>query len=248
MVLLVCVVGLAARYLETQRNGGQQVQDPYIGQQEPSPGEQLPGELSAAVDLENIPEYSGDTYVEINGNVPGFTEEDLTEEPFETYSPLDELGRCGPAYANICQELMPTEKRGEIYMIKPTGWHSSRYDNVDGESLYNRSHLIAFQLAGENANEKNLITGTRYMNAEGMVPFEHLVADYVKETGNHVLYRVTPVFQGTELVARGVQMEAMSVEDHGEGVLYNVYLYNVQPGFGIDYATGDNWPLSEEAA
>lgn len=198
--------------------------------------------------LEEIPAYSGSTYVEINGNVPGFTEEDLTTEAFETYSELDELGRCGVAYANICRELMPTGKREDIYMVKPTGWHSSRYDSVDGESLYNRSHLIAFQLAGENANEKNLITGTRYMNAEGMIPFENLVADYVKETGNHVLYRVTPVFQGTELVARGVQMEAMSVEDKGAGVSYNVYLYNVQPGIWIDYATGDNWAEEQGAA
>lgn len=198
--------------------------------------------------LEEIPAYSGSTYVEINGNVPDFTEADLTTEAFEIYSELDELGRCGPACANICRELMPTEKREDIHMVKPTGWHSSRYDSVDGKSLYNRSHLIAFQLAGENANEKNLITGTRYMNAEGMIPFENLVADYVKETGNHVLYRVTPVFQGTELVARGVQMEALSVEDNGVGVSYNVYLYNVQPGIRIDYATGDNWAEEQEAA
>ena len=132
-------------------------------------------------------------------------------------------------------------------MVKPTGWHVSRYDSVDGESLYNRSHLIAFQLAGENANEKNLITGTRYMNADGMIPFENLVADYVKETGNHVLYRVTPVFVGTELVARGVQMEAYSVEDAGDGVCFNIFAYNVQPGVGIDYATGESW-LEENAA
>ena len=250
LVLLVCAVGMAVRYFQAQQGQGQphqeqQYQDLYIGQ--PASGEPSPGEQSA-VSLADIPEYSGSTYVEINGNIPGFTEEDLTEEPFETYSPLDALGRCGPAYANICRELMPTEKREDIHMVHPTGWHASRYDFVDGESLYNRSHLIGFQLAGENANEKNLITGTRYMNAEGMLPFENLVADYVKETGNHVLYRVTPVFQGTELVARGVQMEAMSVEDRGEGVLYNVYLYNVQPGVGIDYATGDNWPLEEEEA
>lgn len=227
LVLLVFAAGAALRYI-----------NPAVSDDPP--------QLNAL--LEEIPAYSGSTYVEVNGSVPGFTEEDLTTEAFETYSELDGLGRCGVAYANICRELMPTEKREDIHMVKPTGWHSSRYDSVDGGSLYNRSHLIAFQLAGENANEKNLITGTRYMNAEGMIPFENLVADYVKETGNHVLYRVTPVFQGTELVARGVQMEAMSVEDHGAGVSYNVYLYNVQPGIWIDYATGDNWAEEQGAA
>ena len=227
LVLLVLAAGAALRYI-----------NPAVPDDPPR---------QAGTLLEEIPAYSGSTYVEVNGSVPGFTEEELTTEAFETYSDLDQLGRCGAAYANICRELMPTEKREDIHMVKPTGWHSSRYDIVDGESLYNRSHLIAFQLAGENANEKNLITGTRYMNAEGMIPFENMVADYVKETGNHVLYRVTPVFQGTELVARGVQMEAMSVEDHGAGVSYNVYLYNVQPGIEIDYATGDNW-LDEQGA
>lgn len=201
-----------------------------------------------AVSLEEIPEYSGSPYAEVNGNVPAFTEEELTLEPFEFYSELDDLDRCRVAYANICRELMPTEKREDIGQVRPTGWHSVRYDNVDGKSLYNRCHLIGFQLAGENANEKNLITGTRYMNVEGMLPFENLVADYVKETGNHVLYRVTPVFEGTELVARGVLMEALSVEDGGEGVYFNVYVYNVQPGIGIDYATGDSWLEEQEAA
>ena len=171
--------------------------------------------------------------------MPGFTEEDLTLEAFEFYSELDGLGRCGTAYANICQELMPTEKREDIGRVKPTGWQSVQYGNVDGRSLYNRCHLIGFQLAGENANEKNLITGTRYMNVDGMLPFENMVADYVKETGNHVLYRVTPVFEGAE---------PMSVEDGGEGVYFNVYAYNVQPGIGIDYATGDNWLETQEAA
>ena len=198
--------------------------------------------------ITEIPAYDGTPYTAVNGNVPGFTEEELTTEAFELYSELDSLGRCGVAYANICQELMPTEKREDIGRIKPTGWQSVQYGNVDGRSLYNRCHLIGFQLAGENANEKNLITGTRYMNVDGMLPFENLVADYVKETGNHVLYRVTPIFEGTELVARGVQMEAMSVEDGGEGVYFNVYAYNVQPGIGIDYATGDNWLEEREAA
>ena len=211
-----------------------------------SPGGRSKG--TETITLTELPEYSGEPYIEINGNVPGFTEEDLTLEAFEFYSELDGLGRCGAAYANICQELMPTEKREDIGRVKPTGWQSVQYDNVDGRSLYNRCHLIGFQLAGENANEKNLITGTRYMNVEGMLPFENLVADYVKETGNHVLYRVTPVFEGAELVARGVQMEAMSVEDGGEGVYFNVYAYNVQPDIGIDYATGDNWPEEQGAA
>ena len=199
------------------------------------------------VSLDGIPAYGGAAYVELEGNEPGFTKEDMTLEAFETYSELDDLGRCGAAYANICPELMPTEEREAIGNVKPTGWVSAKYDCVDGKYLYNRCHLIGFQLAGENANRQNLITGTRYLNVTGMLPFENEVADYVQRTDNHVLYRVTPVFQGTELVARGVQMEAMSVEDHGAGVSYNVYLYNVQPGIEIDYATGDNW-LDEQGA
>lgn len=204
---------------------------------------ELPSE--GTVQLDSIPEYSGNPYIAINDNQPFFSDSDLTEEPFENYSDLDELGRCGVAYANICIDLMPTEERGSISQVKPTGWHSVRYDNVDGKSLYNRCHLIGWQLAGENANEKNLITGTRYMNVDGMLPFENMIADYVKETDNHVLYRVTPVFDGDNLVASGVEMEAMSVEDKGEGILFNVYCYNVQPQITIDYATGDSY-LSED--
>lgn len=203
--------------------------------------------MQPVVSMDEIPPYCGAPYVEINQNQPNFTEEDWTETAFETYSPLDMLGRCGVAYANICQELMPTEPRGEIGMIKPSGWQTVRYDDlVDGKYLYNRCHLIGFQLAGENANECNLITGTRYMNVDGMLPFENQVADYVDETDNHVLYRVTPVFEGTDLVARGVQMEAWSVEDQGAGVCFNVFVYNVQPGIVIDYATGESW--REEAS
>ncbi|MCD7748481.1 MAG: DNA/RNA non-specific endonuclease, partial [Oscillospiraceae bacterium] len=160
---------------------------------------------------------------------------------FERYSELDALGRCGAAFANVGTDLMPTEERGDISSVKPTGWHSVQYDFVDGSYLYNRCHLIGYQLTAENANEQNLITGTRYLNVEGMLPFENLVADYVQETENHVLYRVTPIFEGDNLVASGVQMEAMSVEDEGDGVLFNVYCYNVQPGVVIDYATGDSW-------
>lgn len=197
----------------------------------------------------NLPAYSDSPYVEVNGNQPYFKEEDLTTDAFEIYSDLDDLGRCGTAYANICQEIMPTEKRGEIGQIKPSGWHTVKYpEQITEKYLYNRCHLIAYQLAGENANEKNLITGTRYMNATGMVPFENEVADYVKETDHHVLYRVTPVFEGENLVASGVLMEAESVEDQGTGVKFCVFCYNVQPGIGIDYATGDSWVADTEVA
>lgn len=194
-------------------------------------------------DLETIPEYSGSPYVALNDNQPEFHESLLTTEAFETYSDLDSLGRCGVALANIGEELMPTEKRGSISSVKPTGWHSVQYDFVDGKSLYNRCHLIGFQLTAENANWKNLITGTRYLNVEGMLPFENMVGDYIKETGNHVLYRVTPVFEGDNLVASGVIMEAQSVEDKGEGILFCIYAYNVQPGVEIDYATGTSKSL-----
>lgn len=190
---------------------------------------------------ETIPEYSGNPYVELNGNVPYFTDEELTITAFELYSELDSLGRCGAGYANICQEIMPTEERGSIGMVKPTGWHTVKYDCIADRYLYNRCHLIGYQLAGENANEKNLITGTRYLNVDGMLPFENEVADYVNDTDNHVLYRVTPVFSGDNLVASGVIIEAKSVEDNGAGVQFNVYCYNVQPGVNIDYATGDSW-------
>ena len=187
---------------------------------------------------ENIPDYTDKIYVEINGNKTEFSDEDKKRDAFELYTDLDELGRCGAAYANVCKELMPTEKRGSIGMIKPSGWQLAKYDSVDGKYLYNRSHLIGFQLAGENANEKNLITGTRYFNVVGMLPFENEVAEYVKETNNHVLYRVTPVFKDTELVARGVKIEAYSVEDSGEGVEFNVFVYNVQPDITINYQDG----------
>lgn len=193
-----------------------------------------------AVSLEDVPAYSGQPYVEIDGNVPDFPEEDRVTQSFESYAPLDFLGRCGTAYACISTDLMPTEERGSIGQVKPSGWQTVKYDFVDGKYLYNRCHLIGYQLTAENANEENLITGTRYLNVEGMLPFENLVADYIKETGNHVLYRVTPIFEGDNLVASGVQMEALSVEDEGDGICYNVYCYNVQPGVEIDYATGES--------
>ena len=194
----------------------------------------------SAISIEDVPEYSGQPYVIINDNEPYFDKDDLTTQTFEKYSSLDSLGRCGVAYANIGEETMPTEKRGNIGMIKPSGWQIKKYDFIDGKYLYNRCHLIGYQLSGENANEKNLITGTRYMNTEGMLPFENQVADYVKDTGNHVLYRVTPVFEGNHLVADGVLMEAMSVEDRGLDIEFNVFVYNVQPGVKIDYATGNS--------
>lgn len=190
---------------------------------------------------EGIPAYDGTSpYTVLNGNVPDFTESDWTTSSYEYYSELDGLGRCGYAIASIGTDLMPTEARGSISSVKPTGWQSVQYDIVDGKSLYNRCHLIGFQLTGENANKKNLITGTRYLNVVGMLPFENMVCDYVKETENHVLYRVTPIFDGDNLVADGVQMEGWSVEDEGEGVCFNIFCYNVQPGIEIDYATGES--------
>lgn len=194
----------------------------------------------SSLSVSEVPEYSGEPYVVINENQPDFSEGDMTKDSFETYSDLDSLGRCQSAYANVGQDLMPTGERGNISKIKPSGWQKAKYDIVDGKYLYNRCHLIGYQLTAENANEKNLITGTRYMNVEGMLPFENMVADYVKETGSHVLYRVTPIFEGDNLVAKGVQMEAYSVEDKGDRVCFNVFVYNVQPGITIDYATGNS--------
>ena len=191
--------------------------------------------------LAMVPEFTDQPYVVINNNEPFFTDEEKeTLDPFEFYSELDELGRCGMALANVCKEIMPTGDRESIGQVKPTGWQTAKYDHVDGKYLYNRCHLIGFQLTGENANEKNLITGTRYMNVDGMLPFENMIDDYVDETENHVLYRVTPVFEGNELVARGALMEAYSIEDKGEGICFNVYVYNNQPGVVIDYATGES--------
>lgn len=195
-----------------------------------------------------LPEYTGTAYAVINNNQPQF--DDLNNrKAFEKYSHFDSLGRCGVAYANICQQLMPTEKRGDISSVKPSGWSYNKKSNnnsysasiVDGGRIYNRCHLIGFQLAGENDNKENLVTGTRYMNVDGMLPFENMVADYVKEMGGHVLYRVTPIYVNDELVCRGVQIEAYSVEDHGESICFNVFCFNVQPGIEINYATGENW-------
>lgn len=203
------------------------------------------GTKRETIQLEEIPEYDGEPYVVLNGNEPEFSEEEIETQSYEEYSELDELGRCGVAVANIGQDLMPTEERGAIGPVKPTGWHTVKYDNIDGKYLYNRCHLIGYQLTAENANEENLITGTRYMNVEGMLPFENMVADYIKETDNHVLYKVIPVFEEENLVASGVQMEGYSVEDEGEEISFNVFVYNVQPGIEIDYETGESC-LKEE--
>lgn len=197
-----------------------------------------PAAASEPFSLDAVPAYSGEPYVVVNHNIPYFTEADYTTASYETYSALDYLGRCGVCMASIGRDLMPTEPRGSIGSVKPTGWQTVKYDNVDGKYLYNRCHLIGYQLTGENANERNLITGTRYLNVQGMLPFENMVADYVKETGNHVLYRATPIFDGNDLLARGVLLEGWSVEDGGDGICFNVFCYNVQPGITIDYSTG----------
>ena len=196
--------------------------------------------IAETFDFAAVPAYDGKAYVAVNDNVPFFTEEELSSASYETYGELDPLGRCTVCVASVGQDLMPAEERGNIGAVKPTGWHTVKYDFVDGKYLYNRCHLIGYQLTGENANEKNLITGTRYLNIEGMLPFENMVADYVKETDQHVMYRVTPVFEGDNLLAAGVLMEGKSVEDNGEGVLFCVFAYNVQPGVSIDYATGES--------
>lgn len=192
------------------------------------------------VSVKDIPAFSGEPYVVLYDNEPGFTADDLDTDAYEFYSDLDRLNRCGYVMACVGPETTPTEERGSIGQVKPTGWQTVKYDFVDGKYLYNRCHLIGYQLTGENANERNLITGTRYLNIEGMLPFENMIADYIKETGNHVLYRVTPVFEGEYLVAKGVQMEAKSVEDDGEGICFHVFAYNNQPGVIIDYATGES--------
>ncbi|MGN0261391.1 MAG: DNA/RNA non-specific endonuclease [Eggerthellaceae bacterium] len=210
--------------------------------------QQAKGEADAAaassdgfVTLDQIPEYSGSPYVELNGNQPYFDPDDYPYESFESYAPLDSLGRCGECAALVGEETMPTEKRGSIGSVKPSGWCMHKYDWVDGKYVYNRCHLLGYQLTAENANVRNLITGTRSMNVDGMEPFESKVAQYVKSTGNHVLYRVTPLFEGNELVARGVVMEVRSMEDDGKGLSFCIYCYNVEPGVTIDYASGENW-------
>ena len=202
---------------------------------------QVSESIQKSFNLDDIPEFDGKTpYVIINNNEPNFPEEDFNSNSFEEYSELDSLGRCGVAYANVSKETMPTEARGEISKVKPTGWHTVKYDCVEGKYLYNRCHLIGYQLTAENANKQNLITGTRYLNVDGMLPFENQVAEYVNQENGHGLYRVTPIFKENNLVANGVQMEAESVEDKGEKVKFNVYAFNVQPNIKIDYLTGNS--------
>ncbi|MDM8157201.1 DNA/RNA non-specific endonuclease [Amedibacillus dolichus] len=208
--------------------------------------QERPQEDAVTITIDEVPVYSGDPYVVINDNEPSFSSEELESDSFESYGELDDLGRCTIAFANLSSELMPQAERGSIGQVKPSGWQTVRYDSVDGKYLYNRCHLIGWQLSGENANERNLITGTRYMNTEGMLPFENMVADHIKETDGHVLYRVTPIFVEDELVARGVQMEAYSIEDAGASICFNVFVYNVQPGIEIDYSDGSS-RLSETA-
>ena len=203
--------------------------------------ESIPQISESTFSVTDIEPYNGQPYIVVNNNIPYFSDDDLTSQSYEYYSDLDELGRCGTAHASIGLDIMPTEERGDIGSVKPSGWHTVKYNEyIDGNYLYNRCHLIGYQLSGENDN-KNLITGTRYLNVQGMLPFENMVADYVKETENHVLYRVTPIFEGDNLVASGVLMEAESVEDNGDDILFCVYVYNVQPNIIIDYATGESW-------
>jgi len=195
----------------------------------------------AEVDLYDIPSYTEKAFVELNDNIPQFNLSDFEDGSFEYYSELDSLGRCSVCMACIGKDIMPTEERGSIGMIKPTGWHLDKYDIVEGKYLYNRCHLIGFQLTGENANPKNLITGTRYLNNIGMLPFENQIASYIERTNNQVLYRVTPIFEDNDLLCKGVVMEGWSLQDDGAGICFNVFCYNVQPGIVIDYSNGDNY-------
>ena len=213
---------------------------PYFIASENNTVEEPSVNYATKLDLSLIPAYTDKAYVKLNNNIPDFDDSMMTTESFEKYSEFDSLGRCGVAFANIGKDLMPTKERESIGMVKPSGWRISKYDFIDGKYLFNRCHLIGYQLTGENANEKNLITGTRYLNVDGMLPFENKVAEYIKSTNNHVLYRVTPHFEGNNPIASGVQIEAKSVEDQGKGIQFNVYCYNVQPHVMIDYATGEN--------
>lgn len=230
LILLICLLaGCSADFSPTTKEQAT-IQETKLPSQ---------AEITETSELSSL-KFDSSPYAIINENKPFFTQEEITAVAFESYAELDALGRCGAAISSVGRETMPTEERGSIGQIKPSGWQTVKYDIVDGKYLYNRCHLIGFQLTGENANRENLITGTRYMNVEGMLPFENMIADFVKETGFHVMYRVTPVFKGDELVARGVLLEAISVEDKGEGILFCVYCFNAQPGIEIDYATGES--------
>ncbi len=230
LTILVTILGVSGALL------GETLQD----QNSSSTPSSSYSSTSSEFDYSAVPAYTDSPYIAVNNNVPYFTEKDYTTESYESYGELDSLGRCTSCIACVGQDLMPTEKRGSIGSVKPSGWQIAKYDFIDGKYLYNRCHLIGYQLSGENANERNLITGTRYLNVSGMLPFENLVGDYVKETGNHVLYRSTPIFVDDEWVARGVLLEGYSVEDNGEGVQFCVFCYNVQPGVTINYYDGSN--------
>lgn len=238
-ILLLCVlVFTVPGILENEE------ERPASYESEISFAEEEGSESICIADPESIPDYAGEDYIVLNQGKPNFTEWDLTHISGEHYSDLDEFSRCGTAVAMLSRDMMPTGKRGDIGEVKPSGWKQKKYEGlIDAEPpyLYNRSHLIAYALTGQEANEKNLITGTRYLNATTMLPWEEKVMRYLDSTENHVLYRVTPYFKGEELVARGVEMEAYSVEDQGQGICYHIFLYNVQPGIIIDYATGNNW-------
>ncbi len=237
--VIVVIIILGLRYFNSIQDSNK-ISDNNNINKEVSDGSNINNKVSNYSSLIDIPDYSGEIYVEVNNNIPYFNEQDYTTEVFEKYSDLDDLGRCGVAYANICKETMPSDgdERGDISSVKPTGWIQKKYD---GEYLYNRCHLIGYQLSDEDDNELNLITGTRYFNVSGMLPFENKVAEYIKENGSaHVLYRVTPIFKENNLLASGVEMEGYSVEDNGKGVCFNVYVYNVHPNINIDYSTGES--------
>lgn len=246
MMAATCIAGCSVE-IETVPEDSSSAVETSAPEQKPSQNKPQVAHNGSetAFSLDSIPEFSGEPFEVVNGNLPYFTNDEITDVSFESYSELDELGRCGVAFASVGRDLMPTQKRGDISKVKPTGWKVAKYDHVDGKYLYNRCHLLGHQLTGEDANERNLITGTRYMNVDGMLPFENMIADYVKETNNHVMYRVTPVYKGDEPVARGVLMEAYSVEDDGEGVLFNVFCYNNQPYVEIDYSTGESHETSD---
>lgn len=235
-ILFLCVLGFAVPGILEQEG-----EQPASYEREVSIAGSEGSESTCMADPESIPDYAGEDYSVLNHGIPNFTKWDLTHITGEHYSDLDELSRCGTAIAMLSNDMMPEGKRGDIGEIRPSGWKQKKYEGlIDAEPpyLYNRSHLIAYALTGQEANEKNLITGTRYLNATTMLPWEEKVMRYLDRTENHVLYRVTPYFKGNELVARGVEMEAYSVEDQGKGICYHVFLYNIQPGIIIDYATG----------
>lgn len=233
---------------ESATTGSADEKESSSATEKPSGATSVGSGTAKAVDPNTLPAYSGTAYTVVNGNLPNFGASELTTVGYEKYANLDSLGRCGVALASCGKEIMPAdgEERGSISSIKPTGWVQAKYSGISGGYLWNRCHLLGWQLSAENANRQNLITGTRYMNIEGMLPFENMLADYIRETGNHVAYRVTPIFESNNLVCSGVQMEAYSIEDEGESICFNVYCYNVQPGITINYATGDSSGPSSE--